>query len=188
MTNLVKWTLQDYHRMIETGILCDRNVQLIEGEIIEMAPEKPLHTSSNIRTANYLRQLLARKAAVREAHPITLGNSPHSRASEPEPDVAIVSLPDTKYLTRHPSAQDIYWLIEISDTTLNYDLKIKKQLYAKEGIAEYWVIDLQNKSLKVFRQPIDNNYSIELELTKGTVTPLSFSDLEIEVNQMLINN
>lgn len=182
MTTSAKWTLQDYHSMIEAGILGDRHIQFIEGEIIEMAPEKPLHRFTNHNTANYLRQLLAQKAEVFEAHPITLSNS------EPEPDVAIVSLPDTKYLTRHPSARDIYWLIEISDTTLNYDLKIKKQLYAKEGIAEYWVIDLQNKSLKVFRQPIDNNYSIELELTKGTVTPLSFSDLEIEVNQIIINN
>ena len=187
MTTLAKWTLQDYHSMIEAGILGDRHIQFIEGEIIEMAPEKPLHTSTNIRTAKYLRQLLARKAEVREAHPITLSNSPHSRASEPEPDVAIVR-PNTKYLTRHPSAQDIYWLIEISDTTLNYDLKIKKQLYAKEGITEYWVIDLQNNVLKVFRQPVDNNYSIELELKKGTVTPLSFSDLEIEVDQIIINN
>ena len=182
MTNLAKWTLQDYHRMIETGILCDRNVQLIEGEIIEIALEKPLHRFTNHNTANYLRRLLARKAEVFEAHPISLSNS------EPEPDVAIVSVPDTKYLTRHPSVRDIYWLIEIADTTLNYDLKIKKELYAKEGIAEYWVIDLQNNILKIFRQPVNNNYSIELEFTEGTVTPLSFSKIEVEVNQIIIKN
>lgn len=181
MTTLAKWTLQDYHRMIEAGILCDRNVELIEGEIIEMAPEKPLHRFVNHNTANYLRQILGKKAEVFEAHPITLSNS------EPEPDVAVV-IPDTKYLTRHPSARDIYWLIEIADTTLNYDLKIKKQLYAEEGIAEYWIVDLQNKTLKVFRQPVDNKYSIELELTKGTVTPLSFSDLKIEVERILLRN
>ena len=121
MTNLVKWTLQDYHSMIEAGILGDRNVQLIEGEIIEMAPEKPLHRFTNHNTANYLRQLLGQKAEVFEAHPITLSNS------EPEPDVAIV-IPNTKYLTRHPSAQDIYWLIEIADTTLGYDLKITRSV------------------------------------------------------------
>ena len=182
MTTLAKWTLQDYHRMIETGILCDRQVQLIDGEIIEMAPEKPLHRFTNHNTAQYLRQLLAQKAEIFEAHPITLSNS------EPEPDVAIVSLPNTKYITRHPNSSDIYWLIEISDTTLNYDLTTKKQLYAKESIAEYWVIDLPNKALKVFRQPINNNYSVELELNSGIISPLSFTDIVIEIEQLLIKD
>ncbi|VEP12393.1 conserved hypothetical protein [Hyella patelloides LEGE 07179] len=182
MTTLAKWTLQDYHRMIEVGILCDRHVELIEGKIIEMAPEKPLHRFTNHSIAKYLRQLLAGKAEVFEAHPITLSNS------EPEPDVAIVSLPEIKYLTRHPNAQDIYWLIEISDSTLNYDLTTKKQLYAKEGIAEYWVINLQKKAIHVFRQPIDNNYNVKSEFIEGKITPLSFSNIEIEVNQILIDS
>jgi Uma2 family endonuclease len=86
-----------------------------------MPPEGPLHTLTNINAVKYLRSLLNGLAEVREAHPITLSNS------EPEPDVAIVRLPDTTYLTRHPQPNDIYWVIEIADRTLTIDLGRKKK-------------------------------------------------------------
>jgi Uma2 family endonuclease len=181
MRTLAKWSIEDYHRMIETGILSDRRVELIAGEIVEMSPEKPLHRFINNKTVKYLRQLLQGKAEVFEAHPITLSNS------EPEPDIAIVSLPDTTYLTRHPYPVDIYWLIEISDTTLNYDLGTKKRLYAEAGIKEYWVINLQAKLLKVFRQAVDNDYSSEQEISEGKILALAFEDVEIEVEKLLEN-
>ncbi len=88
MYTLTKWSLSDYHQMIDTGILDDRRVEFILGEIIEMSPEKPLHCSINHQGATYLRSLLKQNAVVREAHPITLSDS------EPEPDIAIVRSPD----------------------------------------------------------------------------------------------
>jgi Uma2 family endonuclease len=174
-----KWSVIDYHRMIEAGILGDRRVELIEGEIWSMPPEGPLHTSTNINAVKYLRSLLDGLAEVREAHPITLANS------EPEPDVAIVRLPDTAYLTRHPQPNEIYWLIEIADCTLAIDLGRKKKAYALAGINEYWVIDLQAKKIKIFRSPVNDNYTDEQELMQGTVTPLAFSSLEVSVERLL---
>ena len=115
MSTSVTWSIDDYHLMIESGVLNNRSVELIEGEIVKVSPESPLHRFTNDSVAEYLRKLLQDKAKVFEAHPITLKNS------EPEPDIAVVHLPDTNYLNRHPYPEDIYWLIEISHTTLEDD-------------------------------------------------------------------
>ena len=120
MVNLAKWSIADYHKMIEAGILRDRNIQLIDGELVEMSPEGVIHAAYGGSVADYLRQVLVGKAWIREAHPIILANS------EPEPDIAIVKLPKSKYFQNHPTPQDIFWLIEISDTILAYDLGKKK--------------------------------------------------------------
>lgn len=121
MLTPTKWTLDDYHKMIDAGILCDRIVEFIKGDIVEMSPEKPLHRYTNHNTVKYLRSLLQEKAEVMEAHPITLTDS------EPEPDVVITRTPDELYFTRHPYPEDIYWLIEIADSTLAKDLGIKNR-------------------------------------------------------------
>lgn len=176
---LAKWSVPDYHAMIEAGILSDRRVELLDGEIWEMSPEGPLHRFINDRAAQYLRERLQGLAKVFEAHPIALPNS------EPEPDVAIVRLPEAAYLTRHPQPEDIYWLIEIADRTLSIDLGRKKQVYARAGIGEYWVIDLQGKKMQVFLSPQGDSYALEREFTQGTVTPSAFSSLEIPVEKLL---
>ena len=91
MTTLAKWSVEDYHCMIASGILCDRRVELLVGDIVQMSPEGPLHASRIRKVANYLRSLLNGLALVSEAHPITL------EQSEPEPDIAIVRLPESRY-------------------------------------------------------------------------------------------
>ena len=179
MKTLFKWSVEDYHRMIEAGILSERHVELIEGEIWEVSPEGPLHRFINDRAAEHLRKLLKGLAKVFEAHPITLVNS------EPEPDIAVVRLPDTAYLTRHPQPEDIYWLIEIADTTLADDLGKKKKAYARAGISEYWVIDVQARKIKVFRQPERDDYSTEQEVSQGNIVPLAFSEVEIAVGNLV---
>ena len=94
-TVTAKWSLQDYHQMIDTGLLDERKVELLCGEIIEMSPEGTAHTVYCDETGEYLRRLLVTRAKVREAHPITLPNN-----SEPEPDIAIVKMPATLYRDR----------------------------------------------------------------------------------------
>lgn len=145
MYRVAKWSVEDYHKMIAAGILSDRPVELIAGEILQMSPEGPIHTSINYISVTYLRSLLGTQAVVREAHPITLTDS------EPEPDIAIVRSPYTLYLNHHPYPEDIYWLIEISDSTLGKDLTVKKTIYSCAEIQEYWIIDLNSKTLKYFK-------------------------------------
>ena len=82
MVAIAKWSVADYHKMIEAGILRDRNIQLIDGELIEMSPEGVTHAAYGGSIADYLREVLKGKVWIREAHPITINNS------EPEPDIA----------------------------------------------------------------------------------------------------
>ncbi|MGK7893544.1 MAG: Uma2 family endonuclease [Xenococcus sp. (in: cyanobacteria)] len=179
MTTIAKWSVEDYHLMIESGVLNNRSVELLAGEIIEMSPEGPLHSATNDNVAEYLRELFGGIARIREAHPITLDNS------EPEPDIAIVRLKNNNYVDRHPYPEDIYWLFEISNTTLEEDLGRKKKIYAQAKIQEYWVLNLKNQEIIVFRGPSGDDYQTKFTVKEGMVTAISFPDIQIEVATLL---
>jgi Uma2 family endonuclease len=182
---IAKWTLEEYHRMIDTGLLDDRRVELIKGEIVEMAPEGKPHAYFSSESGDYLSELLGKRAKVRQAKPITLPNQ-----SEPEPDLAIVQRLGAEYLSHHPYPENIFWLIEYSDASLKKDLNLKAQVYAEVNIAEYWVVDLQARSLIVFRAPQAGQsqagqYSSCVTYTQGQITPLAFPDISISVGAII---
>lgn len=174
-----KWTIEEYHQLIETGILDDKRVELLQGIIVDMPPEGMPHAVYCSESIKYLRSLLGDRAEVREAHPITLPND-----SEPEPDIAIVHAPSRQYLTHHPYPADIFWLIEYANSTLKKDLNDKKRVYAEAGILEYWVVNLQTSELIVFRDLDRGTYKSETILVTGNIAPLSFPDLQIKVIQL----
>jgi Uma2 family endonuclease len=178
MKTLMKWSLEDYHNLIDNGVLANKNVELLEGELVEMPPESPLHTYITVNSSNYLREKLKGLAIIREAHPITLSNS------EPEPDIAIVKAHSYNYKNRHPFSEDIFLLIEISNKTLSYDLNEKKKIYAKEGIKEYWVVDINNRQIHVFLNPDNDDYLVKTNLLKGIIKSQSFPDLELVIEQL----
>lgn len=180
MKTLMKWSLEDYHNLIDRGLLADKNVEFLEGELIEMSPESPIHRYITSSGADYLREILNGLALVIEAHPITLINS------EPEPDLTIVKLPHHQYKNRHPSAEDIFWLIEVSNQTLNYDLHEKKKVYAQEGIKEYWVADINNSQVHIFFNPEKDDYQSTKIISEGIIKPQSFPHLELSVKQLFL--
>ncbi|WP_319421702.1 Uma2 family endonuclease [Pleurocapsa sp. FMAR1] len=180
MKTRYKWTVADYHQLIETGLLEGKPVELLEGELIEMSPEGIPHSYTNDSVVKYLRRTLRGLADVKESHPITLDNS------EPEPDIVIVRLPEEIYKQHHPYPEDIYWLIEVSNRTLEKDLKEKTITYARNGIPEYWVIDLPNKKLWVFAQSEKSVYRQTKEFTTGTVSLQSFPNVSIELKHLLL--
>lgn len=165
--------------MIAAGILRDRTCELLAGEIVEMAPEGPSHTFYGEKLADYLRSRLPGKALIREARPITLLDS------EPEPDLAIVKPPRERYRDCHPASDDIFWLIEVSDSSLTKDIVLKKQIYASVGIQEYWIVDLQSKKLIVLRNPMEADYSSRQDIVRGVIVPLAFPEVEVSVEQLL---
>ncbi|MFB2836666.1 Uma2 family endonuclease [Floridanema evergladense] len=179
MKTLAKWSVNDYHRMIEAGILRDRSVELLAGEIIEMSPETPLHYNTAKRGARYLEELLVGRAEVRFNGLITLSDS------EPEPDIAIVRLPESKYNDRHPEPKDIFWLIEVAKTSLKKDLELKANIYAVAGIPEYWVLDLSAKRLVVFRDPQNGKYLLEEIFVDGAIVPIAFPDVSVSIERLL---
>ncbi|MGB0562240.1 MAG: Uma2 family endonuclease [Spirulinaceae cyanobacterium] len=179
MRTLTRWSIAEYHHLRELGVLDRRNCELIHGEIWDMAPEGAFHRFVNDRGAEYLRRLLQERAKVFEAHPITLTQS------EPQPDIAIVRLPDTRYLYRHPAPEDIYGLIEVADTTLAYDLDNKRQLYAQAGIPEYWVIDVARQQLTRFQDPQNGDFLRRETLKTGIIRPVMFPDVAIDVAKLV---
>ncbi len=178
MKTLLKWTIDDYHKMINSGILTHRHCELIDGEILEMSPELPKHYNTAKRSVNYLEKILKGKADVRFNGPLTLSNS------EPEPDIAIVKLPESKYNERHPYPEDIFWLIEIANSSLNKDLSLKKNIYAQAQIPEYWIINLMEQELIVFRQPEKGDYSIKITWQTPIINSLAFPEIDIIINQL----
>ena len=182
MNNLTtyKWSISEWHELVETGLLEGKPVELLEGEIIKVSPEGIEHFYTNDSVADYLRELLRGQAKIFEAHPITLDNS------EPEPDLAIVRLPKTIYRKHLPYPQDIYWLIEVSNKTLKIDLSQKAVTYARNKIPEYWVIDLKNKKLIVHTQPVEEKYAQIEEYRVGVVCPQAFPQVKIAVDQLLL--
>ncbi len=179
MKTLAKWSVDDYHRMIEAGILRDRRVELLAGEIVEMSPETPIHYNTAKRGARYLEELLAGRADVRFNGLIILLNS------EPEPDIAIVRLPESTYNNRHPEPEDIFWVIEVAKTSLKKDLDLKGSIYATAEIQEYWILDISSKRLIVFREPQNGQYVIEQTFVQGEVIPLAFPDVQVLIERLL---
>ncbi len=175
-----KWTLDEYHRMIAAGILDERRVELLKGEIVEMSPEGEPHAYFSSEAGEYLTQLLGERAMIRLSKPITLPNN-----SEPEPGIAIVQRLGRKYLEHHPYPENIFWLIEYSDSSLDKDLKVKSQVYAEVKIPEYWVVDLKKRQIIVFRDPQDGEYASKLISTGGMIYSLAFPDTAISVDSIV---
>jgi Uma2 family endonuclease len=178
---IAKWTVEDYHRIIAAGILEGRHVELLNGEIVEMPPEGESHAYSSDEAGEYLIYLLGERAKVRQAKPITLPLN----NSEPEPDLAIVQRLGRDYREHHPYPENIFWLIEYSDSSLKKDLEVKSQVYAAAGIQEYWIINLRTEQLIVFRSPTNEGYQTQETLTQGNINPLAFPDIAIAIERLL---
>lgn len=177
---LTHWSLEDYRRMIDSGLLAGRLVELIDGQVLDMTPERPIHRVTYRRGVKYLEGLLENRAIVFATAPITLSDN-----SEPQPDICIAVPPESRYDQRHPSPEDVYWLIEVSNSTLAYDLGEKAQLYARNNIREYWVIDIPQTQLWMHRQPRDGQYHSVMQVLTGEISPLALPEVAIAVDRLL---
>lgn len=145
---LKRWTREEYDRLVALGALGpDDRVQLIEGEIVEMAPQGPGHFAAVYLVEQALRRIFSGEYMVRVQGPLALGEH-----SEPEPDVAVVAGGPRDYLGEHPTTALL--VVEVSDSTLVFDQTRKAPIYAAAGIPEYWIVNLQDGSLEVLRDPV----------------------------------
>jgi Uma2 family endonuclease len=174
-------TIREYNLMAEVGILTqDEKVELINGQIITMSPQGSFHAAAITRT-NRLFTKYFEKVLIRLQLPIIVNDF-----SQPEPDIAIVKYDPLDYDDRHPKATEVYLIIEIADTTLKTDLEVKRQLYACANISEYWVLDLKQRQLYVYRESNGQDYQSSKILTdKDSIAPLIFPETEIKVSEML---
>ena len=181
-TQLRQWTVEEYHRMIEVGILSDGDrVELLDGQIITMTPQQPIHSGTTQRSDKYLKHRFEGLADVRVQLPIEL------LTSEPESDIAIVRIVTDDYGTAHPTVADIFLLIEIAQSSLDLDRTTKALIYAKAGIEEYWILDVKKRQTHVLRQPTDRGYQSEfiLPITE-TVAPMAFSAIAIPLSKLFL--
>ena len=179
-----KWTLEDYHQMVDAGVLDERRVELVAGEIVEMAPEGEVHAYCSEEADDYLSSLLGERAQVRQAKPITLVDL----NSEPEPDIAVVKRLGRQYRQHHPYPDDIFWVMEFSDSSLQKDMGVKSRLYAAAGIPEYWVVNVKTMEVTVWRSPSADGYQSEQGFKSGTIYPVAFPEVAIDVVQLLGNS
>jgi Uma2 family endonuclease len=143
-----RWTREEYERLVVLGALGpDDRVQLIDGEIVEMAPQGPGHMTAVTLAAEALRRVFLPDHSVRVQGPLALG-----AFSEPEPDVAVVAGDPRDYRDRHPDTAVL--VVEVAEATLPFDRRRKAPIYAAAGIPEYWVVDLAGRALEVYRDPV----------------------------------
>lgn len=147
-------TVDEYHRMAEVGLLApDARVELIEGEIIDMPPIGIRHMANVDRLTHLFCNAVGDRAIVRCQGGVQL-----SDITEPQPDFALLAPREDFYESRRATVADALLVVEVSDTTLKYDLNRKMSLYARHGVREFWVLDVNDKRLHVFAGPTDTGY------------------------------
>lgn len=159
-------TVADYHRMGEAGILReDSRVELIDGEIIDMAPIGSRHSGTVSQLSRMLERAVGDHAIVWAQNPFILGDH-----SELQPDIALLKPRDDFYKHSHPQSGDVLLVVEVAESSLRYDREIKVPLYARHGIPEVWLVDLENNQLRVFGDPSEGAY-------RKLVTPASLKSV-----------
>ena len=180
------WTRDEYYKMAELGFFDGKRVELIEGEIIEMSPMKSLHATVIRLVLEVMKNVFAKGYIIDSQLPMSFNKN-----TEPEPDVAIVKGEIKDFTQAHPKTAEL--IIEISDATLRYDRMKKASLYAKNKIQDYWILNVKDKRLEVYRRPIKDKtmfygfgYAERLIFTeKDTAAPLAAPDAKIKVADLL---
>jgi len=180
--NTFRLNISQYHQMSEAGIFSENDkVELINGEIIEMSPIGRRHTACVNRLNSVFSQLLGKKVIVAVQNPILLNN-----LSEPEPDIALLKPRTDFYESGHPQPQDIFLLIEVADSSLEYDRDVKIPLYASSGITEVWLVDIYQQVIIVYRYPSENGYRDIQTLSRGEKLSISaFPENNLFVDDIL---
>ena len=177
-----RFTVDDYHRMGQTGILLpDDRVELIGGEVLAMTPIGPRHSANIDRANRALVMLVADRAIVRVQSSVRL-----NRYNEPEPDLVLLRPQADFYASRIPGPADILLIIEVAESSADYDLEVKAPLYAGAGIPEYWIVDLNARQLVCHSAPAAGVYRTLRHYSPGeSVPPVRLPACPIAVADLL---
>ncbi len=174
-------TVEDYQRMIEVGIITENDkVELINGELIDMSPVGSPHAGCVKTLIRLFNRLLNDKAILSIQDPVQLAAN-----SQPEPDLALLRNRADDYRTSHPTPADIHLIIEVADSSLEYDQDYKLSLYAAAGIPEYWIINLREQRIETYRQPDGDLYKLHMIFRRGDEVTFPELDLAFSVDEIL---
>jgi Uma2 family endonuclease len=174
--------VDQYYQLAEEGILApDARVELIEGEIIDMPPIGPSHSAVVSRLTRLFIRAVPERGHVRIQLPVRL-----DRYSEPVPDLALLRARDDDYMRSHPSAADALLLIEVSHSSLRFDRNAKVPLYARHGIPEVWIVDIEGLRVQFFRSLKEGRYEdVQVTSAPGLVSPTMLPQATVELRDLL---
>ena len=180
-----RWTRAEYHRLGDLGLLDDARTELLAGDIWNVPPLTPLCYTTIAMTADLLRKVCGSTHSTRQRGPVVLSDD-----TEPEPSVVVVPGSGRDYEDHHPTAAEVSLLVEVSDVSLDKDRELKSALYAAAGVRHYWIVNLVDRQLEVYRDPalLAGGYGFKSEevLVEGdTVTPLFMPDAALAVRDLL---
>jgi Uma2 family endonuclease len=162
---ILRFSVEQYHEMIQAGILTDGHVELLEGWLVNKMSKNPPHTICTEILRDLLEKLTPDRWFVRCQEPITLGSS------EPEPDLFIVRGSRNDYRERHPGPAEVALVVEVSDATLERDRTTKKRIYASAGIPCYWIVNLQEMCAEVYTDPSEDDFGKTVRVERdGTLS------------------
>ncbi len=177
-----RFTVDEYHRMAEAGILTeDDRVELLDGEIVAMSPIGSSHSGCINALTELLTHGLIRRASISVQNPVRL-----DRYWEPQPDLAVLRPRSDHYRSALPGPADVLLLIEVADSTVEFDRGIKAPLYARHGIPELWIVNLPADRIEVYRDPTPDGYREVRTAARGDVVTLArFPELEVRADEIL---
>lgn len=176
------FTVDEYYRMAQAGVLTeDSRVELIDGVIVDMPPIGPGHSGNVNWFTDVFRELFGGDAQISVQNPLRLG-----LRVEPQPDVMLLRPRPDHYRSSHPGPEDVLLLIEVADSSLRYDRETKARIYARAGIADYWIVNRVDFVVEVHRDPLRSRYrSVQVLKCGDMIRPLTFSDVAIAVSDIL---
>jgi len=177
-----RFTVAEYMRMAEVGLLDeDSRIELIRGEIVEMSPINVLHALCVNRLTMLLSAKLTGRVIVSVQNPLQI-----DEYSIPQPDIALWKLPFENYANRLPGPPDVLLVIEVADSSIQYDRKTKTKLYGAAGITDYWIVNLAERQIEVYREPQTDGYRVTTRYKPGeTLSPLAFADVNLGTDEIL---
>lgn len=176
------FTAEEYHRLGEVGILRrEDRVELVDGDIVLMSPIGIRHASCVDRLLVLMQRCFGGRGILRVQGPVRL--NPYS---EPQPDLTVLKPRADFYSSAHPQGADILLAIEVADTSLRYDRDVKGRLYARTAVAEFWLIDLPNERVEIFREPRAEGYASSRVAKRGEQLPIAaLPDAVLSVDEVL---
>jgi Uma2 family endonuclease len=173
-----RFTFAEFEQMSDLGLFADQHVELLNGEILVKGLQGTEHAFVIQNLSDLFHSSLGANAVVRTQLPIVLDSPPPDFV---EPDLALLKLPKTRYKTRTATSSDALLVVEVSDSTLERDQTVKLQAYARNGVAEYWILNLHTNQLEVYREPSESEYlSIRKYKSGQAVAALEFPEMLLE--------
>jgi len=173
------FTIEEYYKMGEAGIFENERVELINGIIYYMSPIGSPHRGCVAHIYEELLLQFRGKFTIAAQDPIRCSDN-----SEPEPDIAVLDFRKDRYKTQHPNPENVHLLIEVADTTLERDRTLKMNFYAQEGIPEYWIANIPEKQIEIFRHPKNNDYQEKIIVKKGESTTCETIGFTLSVDDL----